>query len=143
MPIRQQVIKVDIEALPGLDLVVDWRDLPQHYAPGSIDCLVWDPIHVADVGKNSQFYDRYVAPQNPVKGDSVSHLFPGFLEVAEQLLTPRTGVCLIKLCDQVHSARRQWQDFALVTEAERRGWTACDRQIVHNTTGRRKRSEAH
>src|SRR4051794_14701305 len=70
LPIRQQVIKVDIQPLPGsnLDLVADWRDLPQHFARCSIDCLVWDPIHVADVGKNSQFYDRYVAPQNPVKG---------------------------------------------------------------------------
>jgi len=139
LPIRASVIKVDINGeLPGLDLVADWRELPQHYAQGSIDCLVWDPIHVADVGRTSQFYGRYVAPQNPVKGDNVTHLYPCFLEVAEWLVRPRTGVCLVKLCDQVHSARQQWQVLNFVCEAQRRGWTACDYTIVQNATGARK-----
>jgi len=105
---------------------------------GSIDCLVWDPIHVADVGRTSQFYGRYVAPQNPVKGDNVTHLYPCFLEVAEWLVKPRTGVCLVKLCDQVHSGRQQWQVLNFVYEAQRRGWTACDYTIVQDVTGARK-----
>jgi hypothetical protein len=50
LPGRQSVVKVDLQDLPGLDLVADWRDLPHHVARGSIDVLVWDPIHVADVG---------------------------------------------------------------------------------------------
>src|SRR5207302_9259421 len=70
LPIRASVVKVDIQDLPGLDLVADWRNLPQHFAPGSIDVLVWDPIHVADVGRTSTRYSRYVAPQNPVNGES-------------------------------------------------------------------------
>lgn len=138
LPIRQQVIKVDIQPLPGLDLVADWQDLPQHYAAASIDALVWDPIHVADVGKTSQFYDRYVAEQNPVKGDSVAHLYAGFLDVAAQLVKPAAGVCLIKICDQVHSGRQQWQLLELVGEAQRRGWTACDYTVVQNGTGARR-----
>jgi len=139
LPVRQSVIKVDINCeLPGLDLVADWRELPRHYAQGAIDCLVWDPIHVADVGRTSQFYGRYVAPQNPVKGDNVTHLYPCFLEVAAWLVKPRTGVCLVKLCDQVHSGRQQWQVMNFVCEAQRRGWTACDYTIVQNATGVRK-----
>jgi len=121
LPIRQSVIKVDINCeLAGLDLVADWRELPRHYVRGSIDCLVWDPIHVADVGRNSQFYGRYVAPQHPVKGDNVNHLYPCFLEIAEWLVKPETGVCLVKLCDQVHSGRQQWQVLNFVCEAQRR-----------------------
>jgi hypothetical protein len=137
LPIRQQVIKVDIQPLPGLDLVADWRDLPQHYAAASLDCLVWDPIHVADVGKNSQFYDRYVAPENPVKGDSVTHLYADFLEVAAQLVKPRTGVVLVKICDQVHTGQKRWQLFDLVAEAQSAGWTACDYTVVQNGTAAR------
>jgi hypothetical protein len=131
LPIRASVVKVDIQSLPGLDLVADWRDLPPHYPPGSIDCLVWDPIHVADVGRTSKRYSRYVAPQNPVKGESVTHLFPVFFDVAEQLLKPRTGIVLAKMCDQVHAGARQWQCDVLRAIASSRGWTACDRKMVH------------
>jgi hypothetical protein len=132
LPIRHQVIKVDINPeLHGLDLVADWRNLATHYPPGSIDCLVWDPIHVADVGRTSKRYSRYVAPQNPVKGESVTHLFPAFFDVAEQLLKPRTGIVLAKMCDQVHAGMRQWQCDVLRAVASGRGWTACDRKIVH------------
>lgn len=74
LPVRQSVVKVDIQPLEGLDLQADWRELPCHYPRGSIDVLVWDPIHVADVGCLSQFYSRYVAEQNPVTGGSVVHL---------------------------------------------------------------------
>lgn len=48
------------------------------------------------------------------------------------------GVCLVKLCDQVHSGRQQWQVLNFVCEAQRRGWTACDYTIVQNATGARK-----
>jgi hypothetical protein len=130
LPIRASVVKVDIQDLPGLDLVVDWRDLPKHYAAGSIDVLVWDPIHVADVGRTSKRYSRYVAPQNPVKGESVTHLFPAFFDVAEQLLKSRTGIVLAKLCDQVHAGVRQWQCDVLRAVASSRGWTPCDRKMV-------------
>ena len=117
LPIRQSVIKVDINGeLDGLDLVADWRELPRHYAQGSIDCLVWDPIHVADVGRSSQFYSRYVAEQNLVTGDSVAHLYAGFLEAAAWLVKPTTGIVLIKLSDQVHSGRQQWQAIRLTPD---------------------------
>jgi len=87
----------------GLDLVADWRDQPTHFAADSVDVLVWDPIHVADVGANCQLYRRSVATQSPVSGSSVTHLYPAFLDVAAQLVKPRTGICLVKMCDQVHS----------------------------------------
>jgi len=138
LPIRQSVIKVDIQPLPGLDLQADWLDLPRHYSRGSIDVLVWDPIHVADVGRASQFYSRYVAEQNPVTGDSVADLYAGFLDAAAWLVKPTTGIVLVKLCDQVHSGRQQWQVFELVAEAQRRGWTACDYTVVQNGTGARR-----
>ncbi len=77
-------------------------------------------------------------PQNPVTGDSVAHLYAGFLDVAEQLVKPTTGVCLVKICDQVHSGRQQWQVFELVADAQRRGWTACDYTVVQNGTGARR-----
>jgi hypothetical protein len=118
------VIKVDIQPLPGLDLQADWLTLPRHYARASIDCLVWDPIHVADVGKNSQYCNRYVAQQNPFTGESVAHLYAGFLEVAAWLVKSATGIVLVKLSDQVHNGRQQWQVFNLVAEAKRRDWTA-------------------
>lgn len=89
-----------------------------------------------DVGRTSALYNRYVSASNPVKGPSVAHLFPDLLEVAEQLVKPGTGVLIVKLCDIVHPGRRQWQDFALVAEARRRGWTACDRAIVRNMHSR-------
>ena len=130
LPIRRHVIKVDAQPLPGLDLVADWRELPQHFAQGSIDVLIWDPIHVSDVGRSSRRYGRYVASQHPVEGSSVAHLYPDFLEVAAQLVKPRTGIVLAKLCDQVHNGRQQWQVFAFVSEAQRRGWTACDYSLV-------------
>jgi hypothetical protein len=138
LPARRRVIKVDVNGqLPGLDLVADWLELPCHFARGSIDCLVWDPIHVADVGRTSAFYTRYVAPQHPVNGESVAHLYAGFLDVAEWLVRPTTGICLVKLCDQVHEGRQRWQVHQLVELAQRRGWTACDYTIVQNGAGRR------
>jgi len=131
LPIRQSVVKVDINpALPNLDLVADWRELPRHYASGSVDCLVWDPIQVSDVGHNSQFYGQFVAPQAPVKGPSVNQLYPSFFDVADQLVRSKTGVCLVKMIDQVHSGRQQWQVLELVAEAQRRGWTACDYSLI-------------
>jgi hypothetical protein len=105
--------------------------------------LVWDPIHVADVGRTSQFYERYVALQNPVTGKSVAHLYAGFLDVAEQLVKPKTGIVLVKLCDQVHNGRYRWQVYELVAEAQRRGWTACQRKIVSNSRLGRIRDQQH
>lgn len=134
LPIRREVIKVDINpALPGLDFVCDWLELPRYVMPGSLDVLVWDPIQVSDVGKSSQLYQRYVADQTKVRGtDAVVDLFPGFLEMARQVLEPRTGIVLAKMCDQVHSQRFRWQVFALVGEAQRRGWTACQPRALFN-----------
>lgn len=136
LPARRRIIKVDINAdLPGLDVVADWLDLGQHFAPGSIDVLVWDPIHVADAGRTSQLYDRYVAPAHAVKGATgVAGLFPGFLDVAAQVVKHRTGIVLVKLADQVHAQRQQWQAFTFVPEAQARGWTACDYTIVIRPT---------
>jgi hypothetical protein len=34
--IRASVVKVDIQDLPGLDLVSDWRNLPDHYPRGGV-----------------------------------------------------------------------------------------------------------
>lgn len=143
LPIRASVVKVDIQPLPGLDLVADWRDLPSHYARGSFDVFVADPIFVADVGRTSTLYGRYVANENPVKGDSVAHLFPHLLDVAAYLVKPGAGVCLVKMCDQVHSGRYQWQVYELVAESQRRGWTACQRKIVPNAALGRIRDQQH
>jgi hypothetical protein len=134
LPIRREVIKVDINAaLPGLDLISDWLELPRHFAAASLDVLVWDPIQVSDVGSSSQLYQRYVAEQNRIRGASaVSDLFAGFLDVAAQLLKPRTGIVLAKMCDQVHSSRYRWQVFTLVAEAQARGWTACQPRALVN-----------
>jgi hypothetical protein len=134
LPVRRDVIKADINpALPGLDLVCDWRDLPHYLAAGALDVLVWDPIQVSDVGQTSTLYRRYVADEHAVRGArAVTDLFPGFLDVAAYLVKPRTGIVLAKMCDQVHSSRYQWQVFALVAEAQRRGWTACQPRVCFN-----------
>lgn len=131
LPIRQSVIKCDIEPRPGLDHQCDWRELPHHLARESLDAMLADPIHVPDVGRTSTLHSRYVSASNPVKGPNVAHLFPDLLDVAEQLVKPRTGVLIV-----VHAGRRQWQDFALVDLAKRCGWTACDRAIVRNMHSR-------
>jgi hypothetical protein len=124
-------VRADINPeLPKLDLVADWRDLAQYFSRGSVDVLCWDPIHVADVGRTSRFYGHYVAPSNPVRGESVVELYPEFLAVAAALVKPVSGIGLVKLSDQVHSGRQQWQVFEFVAEAQRRNWTACDYRIV-------------
>lgn len=134
LPIRREVIKVDVNsALPDLDLVCDWLELPQHVGVGWLDVLVWDPIQVSDVGKSSKMYWRYVATENEVRGPvAVSAMFEPFLRMAAQIVKPKTGIVLAKMCDQVHNGRYQWQVFELIAEAHRQGWTACQPRVVFN-----------
>jgi hypothetical protein len=87
LPMRQHVVKCDVNsALPNLDRVSSWLDLPRYFKRGSFDVLVADFIHVGDVGKTSQRYGRYVAPENPIKGPSITPLFPDIFDAAEYLL---------------------------------------------------------
>jgi hypothetical protein len=134
LPVRRDVIKVDVNGeLPGLDVVCSWLELPLHFAAGSVDVLVWDPIQVSDVGATSKVYQRYVAAENEGRGPrAVTDLFAGFFDSAARIVRPRTGIVLAKMSDQVHSQRYRWQVFELVAEAQRRAWTACQPRVVLN-----------
>lgn len=119
-------VRLDIRDLPGLDYVADWRALPSMFGPGSFDVVVWDPIHITDVGSKSIMGKRYAAAAAPVTGEDISSLYVPFLESARVVVQPETGVCIVKLADQVHNARQQLHFVDFVNTARQLGWTVCD-----------------
>jgi hypothetical protein len=117
---------LDLRPFPGVTHVGNWRDLPALFAPKSIDCAVWDPIHVPNANPRGR-YGRYVADEAPVKGKNVVHLFAPFLVAVRPILDPHRGTLVVKMADINTANAYQWQAFELWKTAQDLGWHLCGR----------------
>jgi hypothetical protein len=122
--------RLDVRDLPGVDHVAAWSDLPQLFGPASFDVVVWDPIHVSDIGASSVMGQRYAADAAPVRGPDINALYEPFLESARQVLAPESGICIVKLADQVHGQRQRLHFVDLVIVARALNWTVCDYDVA-------------
>lgn len=121
--------RLDVRALPGVDHVAHWQDLPRLFGPSTFDVVVWDPIHITDVGTASIMGQRYAAAEAPVRGLSISALYGPFLESARAVLEPGVGICIVKLADQVHNGRQRLAFVDFVIAARALDWTVCDYDV--------------
>jgi hypothetical protein len=122
--------RLDVRDLPDVDHVADWRTLPRMFGPSAFDVVVWDPIHVTDVGARSIMGMRYAAAEAPVRGLSIGALYGAFLETARAVLEPDTGICIVKLADQVHNGRQRLAFVDFVIAARALDWTVCDYDVA-------------
>jgi hypothetical protein len=130
---RYRPTRLDIRADTDPDVVGDWNELAGQFPPASFDVVVWDPPHITDAGRGlvgaGGWADRYGTHSRGLRALNVCHLFAPFLEAARSVLEPRTGTLIVKLADQVHAGRLQWQPFELRNVASASGWLPCDYQV--------------
>jgi hypothetical protein len=126
----QPSTRFDTRALPGVDVVGEWSDLPRLFESSAFQAIVWDPPHQTDGGIGALHGDwgnNYGTTGANVRGyDNISHLYPDFLKAARAVLQPEVGMLLVKIADQVHAQEQQLQavDFVLACRAD--GWTVCE-----------------
>lgn len=137
------LIRMDRRALPGVNVVGDFRDLmhvadaqhPEmavlHLPSAAFDVVVFDPPHAPEGGANSRWASRFGTTDESVQHvPDITHLYPPFLEEARRVLKPN-GIILAKLCNVVHRGKMRWQVDRFVRAAEATpGLTACDYKIV-------------
>lgn len=126
----QPTTRFDQRARPGVDVVGKWKDLPQLFGPAAFQVLVWDPPHQTDGGERAfskgEWAEAYGTADAELRGhDNISHLYPGFLDSARQILVPN-GMLLAKVADMVHGSEQQLQAVDLVVAARAAGWVVCE-----------------
>jgi hypothetical protein len=124
----QPTTRFDQRQMDGVDAVGAWSDLPRLFEPGSFQLVVWDPPHQTDGGERAfskgEWSNAYGT--SLIRGfDNISHLYPGFLESARQILVDN-GMLLAKVADMVHGNEQQLQAVDLVVAARAAGWTVCE-----------------
>lgn len=127
-----EVHRLDID--PGLhsegytDTVADFRALP--FPDASWDVLVFDPPHITDAGDGivgeKLWGERFGTRGDDLRAENVGHFFRPFLQQAQRVLVPKTGIVLAKIANMVHSGRYQDQARRFKNEAEALGFTHCD-----------------
>jgi hypothetical protein len=126
----QPTTRFDARALPGVDVVGEWSDLPRLFEPGAFQTVVWDPPHLSDgtAGAMGGTWDvMYGTGSDQMRGHhSISHLYAGFLEAVRPVLHPAGGTLLAKIADQVHSSQQQLQAVDFVIACREAGWTVCE-----------------
>jgi len=122
-------LRCDIDAgLEGLDIVADWKDLPNFIGAGRAMTIVADPLFVTHVGKNS-LWRRYASELNEFSEANVLGQVAEVLKAAWRMLDPVRGTLILKLGDQVHNGERQFQAYRALHLAEDHGWLLCDLKV--------------
>jgi hypothetical protein len=116
--------------MPGVDVVGEWQDLPQLFAPSSFQLVVWDPPHQTDGGERAfskgTWSEAYGTAAAELHGyHNITHLYTGFLEAARRVLVG-DGMLLAKIADMVHQGVQQLQAVDLVVALRSAGWTVCE-----------------
>jgi hypothetical protein len=125
----QPTARFDARDLPGVDVVGEWTQLPELFAPGAFQLVVWDPPHQTDGGSGAlhgTWAEAYGTSGADVRGfDNIIHLYPDFLPAARAVLQPN-GMLLCKIADQVHQGVQQLQAVDFVLACRAAGWTVCE-----------------
>jgi hypothetical protein len=126
----QPTTRFDLRPMPGVDVVGEWRELPQLFGTGAFQLVVWDPPHQTDGGERAfskgTWSMAYGTAARELRGHhNITHLYAGFLEAARQVLRA-DGVLLAKIADMVHASVQQLQAVDLVVAARQAGWTVCE-----------------
>lgn len=125
----QPTTRFDTRALPGVDVVGEWSQLPRLFEPGAFQAIVWDPPHQTDGGHGALgggWANSYGTAGDGVRGHlNISHLYAGFLESARAVLQPN-GTLLAKIADQTHGGEQQLQAVDLVVACREAGWMVCE-----------------
>lgn len=127
----QPTTRFDTRALPGVDVVGDWSQLPTLFPPAAYQVVVWDPPHQTDGGKGAlhdgAWPEAYGTADQSLRGYlNISHLYPGFLAASRAILQADVGTLLCKIADQVHNSQQQLQAVDFVVAARAAGWTVCE-----------------
>jgi hypothetical protein len=125
----QPTTRFDARQLDGVDVVGQWRELPDLFTPGAFQAVVWDPPHLSDGTREAMsgtWNDMYGTGSAQMSGHhNITHLYAGFLEAVRQILLP-AGTLLAKIADQVHSSVQQLQAVDFVIACRVAGWTVCE-----------------
>jgi len=126
-------LRCDIEAsLPNLDIIADWRDLPNFTGAARITTAVADPLFVSHLGASSA-YRRYASAANMFGDVDILAQVASILTAARRMLHPVNGTLILKVGDQVHDSSRQWQWFKILKLAEEQDWLLCDEWVQPGT----------
>jgi hypothetical protein len=126
----QPQTRFDVRALPNVDVVGSWDQLPDLFAPGAFQAAVWDPPHQTDGGENALgggWANAYGTAGVGVQGYlNINHLYPTFLDAVGRVLCPKTGTLLCKIADQAHGGEQHLQGVDFVLACREAGWTVCE-----------------
>jgi hypothetical protein len=126
----QPTARFDARSLPEVDVIGEWRQLPDLFEPGSFQVVVWDPPHQTDGGDRAlggAWAKTYGTAGDGVRGfPNINHLYPGFLEVARAVLQPQVGTLLVKIADQTHRGVQHLQAVDFVLACRAAAWTVCE-----------------
>lgn len=128
-------IRFDKRALPGIDVVGDWQDLPRLFDAGTIDLVLADPPHQTAGGDGAlggEWAERFGTADAVLHAyQNVSHLFAPLLEAVRPILHPRRGTFVMKMADQSRSnGHAQLQAIDFVNAARGTGWDVCHFQPI-------------
>jgi len=126
----QPTTRLDVRPMPGVDVVGEWRDLPQLFGPDAFQLVVWDPPHQTDGGESAldgqRWANKYGTATTTVQGlRDLTSLYPVFLESCGRVLR-QDGMLLAKIGDQVHSGLQRLQAVDLVVACRAAAWTVCE-----------------
>lgn len=125
----QPTTRFDQRALPGVDVVGRWAELPRLVGLAAFQAMTFDPPHMTDSSPGAMegtWDDMYGIGGLDLRGHlNISYLYADFLEAARQVLVPG-GLLLAKIADQVHGGEQQLQGVDFVVAARSAGWTVCE-----------------
>lgn len=97
-PTTFDVIRSDLSPQTLLDVQADYTKLP--FLINTFDCIIYDPPHIADGGKNGLMHKRYGSNI----GNGLEDMMYDFLAEASWVLKPK-GVILAKIANGVHGQK--------------------------------------
>lgn len=116
------VHRMDLDPGVAPDSVGDFTK-PETWPQGRWTVVVFDPPHASEVGKKS----RLRQPFATAGFENVTELFPLFLSAAASA-TPN-ALLIVKLADQKHRNKQQWQVDEFKFTARSLGWEKLDEFI--------------
>lgn len=116
--------KSDLNPVNCMVEKADFRKLPCR--DGLYDCIVWDPPHISESGKDGLIAHR--CGFGDAGEENISDLFEPALKEFKRVLVD-DGVVLVKIADQVHRCRQQLQHVDLINKCHDLGLTVCDLYI--------------
>ena len=116
------IIGSDLDPVRAKTVCADFRFLP--YKDSSIDVLIFDPPHIADVGSERrkimrEIYGIYW------KSTSIIEASRAFLLEAARVLK-QDGIIIAKLSDQIQTGRHFWNHFDYMNIHQDLPLTVCD-----------------